>query len=207
MKGLSLSAAFGAVLQGSLFGLVGLLPQKYSTVFMSGQGLAGTFAAVAMLLAIASEPPTCTQNTAGCSIPSCLVAERIQNKWRASQITCTTQCVLFQWTVFEQWRHRSNFSQNSSVTCISCARHSGDADSESAALGYFITPCVGTLVTLFSYLLLPRLVSELPALLNPLSFTLTLVSVSVLTPERWFHAVATLIAERDKNIGDWNTIS
>ncbi|XP_078131751.1 equilibrative nucleoside transporter 2 isoform X1 [Sander vitreus] len=78
--------SFGAVLQGSLFGLVGLLPQKYSTVFMSGQGLAGTFAAIAMLLAIAS-----------------------------------------------------------------------DADSETAALGYFITPCVGTLVTLFSYLLLPRL--------------------------------------------------
>lgn len=78
--------SFGAVLQGSLFGLVGLLPQKYSTVFMSGQGLAGTFAAVAMLLAIAS-----------------------------------------------------------------------DSDSETAALGYFITPCVGTLVTLFSYLLLPRL--------------------------------------------------
>uniref|UniRef100_A0AAR2KEU2 Solute carrier family 29 member 2 n=1 Tax=Pygocentrus nattereri TaxID=42514 RepID=A0AAR2KEU2_PYGNA len=47
--------SFGAVLQGSLFGLVGLLPQKYSAVFMSGQGLGGTFAAVAMLLAIASE--------------------------------------------------------------------------------------------------------------------------------------------------------
>ncbi|XP_075890062.1 equilibrative nucleoside transporter 2-like [Nelusetta ayraudi] len=78
--------SFGAVLQGSLFGLVGLLPQRYSAVFMSGQGLAGTFAAIAMLLAIGSE-----------------------------------------------------------------------ADSESAALGYFITPCVGTLVTLFCYLLLPRL--------------------------------------------------
>ncbi|KAK5848634.1 hypothetical protein PBY51_006231 [Eleginops maclovinus] len=78
--------SFGAVLQGSLFGLVGLLPQKYSTVFMSGQGLAGTFAAIAMLLAIAS-----------------------------------------------------------------------NADSETAALGYFITPCVGTLVTLGSYVLLPRL--------------------------------------------------
>lgn len=47
--------AFGAVLQGSLFGLVGLLPQKYSAIFMSGQGLAGTFAAVAMLLAIGSK--------------------------------------------------------------------------------------------------------------------------------------------------------
>uniref|UniRef100_A0A9J7ZDU0 Solute carrier family 29 member 2 n=1 Tax=Cyprinus carpio carpio TaxID=630221 RepID=A0A9J7ZDU0_CYPCA len=78
--------SFGAVLQGSLFGLVGLLPQRYSAVFMSGQGLAGTFAALAMIFAIASE-----------------------------------------------------------------------ADSESAALGYFITPCVGTLVTLFSYMLLPKL--------------------------------------------------
>lgn len=49
--------AFGAVLQGSLFGLVGLLPQRYSAIFMSGQGLAGTFAAVAMLVAIGSKPP------------------------------------------------------------------------------------------------------------------------------------------------------
>ncbi|XP_060773021.1 equilibrative nucleoside transporter 2 [Neoarius graeffei] len=78
--------SFGAVLQGSLFGLVGLLPQKYSSVFMSGQGLAGTFAALAMLLSIA-----------------------------------------------------------------------GETDEETAALGYFITPCVGTLVTLMSYLLLPKL--------------------------------------------------
>ncbi|XP_077445727.1 equilibrative nucleoside transporter 2-like [Stigmatopora argus] len=78
--------SFGAVLQGSLFGLVGMLPQQYSAVFMSGQGLAGTFAAIAMLLATAS-----------------------------------------------------------------------DADGESAALGYFITPCVGTLLTLFCYFLLHRL--------------------------------------------------
>ncbi|XP_035289092.1 equilibrative nucleoside transporter 2 [Anguilla anguilla] len=78
--------SFGAVLQGSLFGLVGMLPQKYSAVFMSGQGLAGTFAAVAMLLSIYSE-----------------------------------------------------------------------AGKESAALGYFITPCVGTLITLLSYMLLPHL--------------------------------------------------
>ncbi|KAG7261686.1 hypothetical protein CRUP_023437 [Coryphaenoides rupestris] len=34
-----------------------------------------------------------------------------------------------------------------------------DADTSTAALGYFITPCVGTLVTLFSYALLPRLSS------------------------------------------------
>ncbi|KAK1792142.1 hypothetical protein P4O66_001919 [Electrophorus voltai] len=45
--------SFGAVLQGSLFGLVALLPLRYSSVFMSGQGLAGTFAAVALLFAIA----------------------------------------------------------------------------------------------------------------------------------------------------------
>uniref|UniRef100_A0A3B4GXT4 Solute carrier family 29 member 2 n=1 Tax=Pundamilia nyererei TaxID=303518 RepID=A0A3B4GXT4_9CICH len=80
--------SFGAVLQGSLFGLVGMLPQKYSSIFMSGQGLAGTFAAIAMLIAIGSK-----------------------------------------------------------------------TDPETAALGYFVTPCVGTLLTLFSYLVLPRLVT------------------------------------------------
>lgn len=46
--------AFGAVLQGSLFGMAGLLPASYTTPIMSGQGLAGTFAAFAMICAIAS---------------------------------------------------------------------------------------------------------------------------------------------------------
>uniref|UniRef100_A0A3Q0RSC7 Solute carrier family 29 member 2 n=1 Tax=Amphilophus citrinellus TaxID=61819 RepID=A0A3Q0RSC7_AMPCI len=41
-----------AVLQGSLFGMVGLFPSRYSTLFMSGQGLAGIFAAFAMLVSI-----------------------------------------------------------------------------------------------------------------------------------------------------------
>ncbi|XP_068178646.1 equilibrative nucleoside transporter 2-like isoform X3 [Antennarius striatus] len=75
-----------AVLQASLFGLVGLLPPVFSTLFMSGQGLAGMFAAVAMLLSILS-----------------------------------------------------------------------NADESSAALGYFITPCVATLGALLCYLLLPHL--------------------------------------------------
>ncbi|XP_047433502.1 equilibrative nucleoside transporter 2-like isoform X2 [Mugil cephalus] len=77
---------FGAVLQSSLFGVVGLFPPRYSTLFMSGQGLAGIFAAIAMLVSILSEP-----------------------------------------------------------------------DEKSAALGYFITPCVATLGTLLCYLLLPHL--------------------------------------------------
>lgn len=77
---------FGAVLQGSLFGVVGLLPPRYSTLLMSGQGLAGIFAALAMLLSILS-----------------------------------------------------------------------NADKNSAALGYFLTPCVATLATLMCYLLLPHL--------------------------------------------------
>ncbi|XP_022065321.2 equilibrative nucleoside transporter 2-like [Acanthochromis polyacanthus] len=77
---------FGAVLQGSLFGVVGLFPPRYSTLFMSGQGLAGIFAAVAMLCSILTKP-----------------------------------------------------------------------DQSSAALGYFITPCVATLGTLMCYLLLPHL--------------------------------------------------
>ncbi|XP_023254549.1 equilibrative nucleoside transporter 2-like [Seriola lalandi dorsalis] len=43
---------FGAVLQSGLFGVVGLFPPRYSTLFMSGQGLAGIFAAIAMLCSI-----------------------------------------------------------------------------------------------------------------------------------------------------------
>ncbi|XP_043818638.1 equilibrative nucleoside transporter 1 isoform X1 [Dromiciops gliroides] len=46
--------SFGAILQGSLFGLAGLLPASYTVPIMSGQGLAGTFAAIAMICAIAS---------------------------------------------------------------------------------------------------------------------------------------------------------
>lgn len=48
-------AAFGAILQSSLFGLAGLLPANYTAPIMSGQGLAGIFAALAMIFSIASE--------------------------------------------------------------------------------------------------------------------------------------------------------
>ncbi|XP_028839326.1 equilibrative nucleoside transporter 2 [Denticeps clupeoides] len=78
--------SFGAIFQGSLFGLVGLLPPKYSSVFMSGQGVAGIFSALAMLLSI----------------------------------------------VFQ-------------------------TDAESSALGYFITPCMATMITILCYLSLPYL--------------------------------------------------
>ncbi|XP_010705209.1 equilibrative nucleoside transporter 1 [Meleagris gallopavo] len=44
--------SFGAMLQGSLFGLAGLLPASYTTPIMSGQGLAGIFAALAMIISI-----------------------------------------------------------------------------------------------------------------------------------------------------------
>ncbi|KAM8852872.1 equilibrative nucleoside transporter 1-like isoform 1-T4 [Synchiropus picturatus] len=44
--------SFGAVLQGSLFGLAGILPTSYTTPIMSGQGLAGTFAAFSMICAL-----------------------------------------------------------------------------------------------------------------------------------------------------------
>ncbi|KAK1875855.1 Equilibrative nucleoside transporter 1 [Dissostichus eleginoides] len=46
--------SFGAVLQGSLFGMAGLLPASYTAPIMSGQGMAGSFAALAMICAIAS---------------------------------------------------------------------------------------------------------------------------------------------------------
>ncbi|XP_064914191.1 equilibrative nucleoside transporter 1 isoform X2 [Columba livia] len=45
--------SFGAILQSSLFGLAGLLPASYTAPIMSGQGLAGTFAALAMIFGIA----------------------------------------------------------------------------------------------------------------------------------------------------------
>uniref|UniRef100_A0A8C9TFK4 Solute carrier family 29 member 1 (Augustine blood group) n=1 Tax=Scleropages formosus TaxID=113540 RepID=A0A8C9TFK4_SCLFO len=47
--------SFGAVLQGSLFGMAGLLPTSYTAPIMSGQGLAGTFAAFSMICALASK--------------------------------------------------------------------------------------------------------------------------------------------------------
>uniref|UniRef100_A0A3Q1CRF5 Solute carrier family 29 member 1a n=1 Tax=Amphiprion ocellaris TaxID=80972 RepID=A0A3Q1CRF5_AMPOC len=46
--------SFGAILQSSLFGLAGILPASYTTPIMSGQGLAGTFAAFSMICALAS---------------------------------------------------------------------------------------------------------------------------------------------------------
>ncbi|XP_043375465.1 equilibrative nucleoside transporter 2 isoform X3 [Dermochelys coriacea] len=78
--------SFCAVLQGSLFGQLGTLPQGYSTLFLSGQGMAGTFAASAMLLSMAS-----------------------------------------------------------------------GVDAQTSALSYFITPCVGTLISIVCYLMLPRM--------------------------------------------------
>ncbi|XP_010768374.1 equilibrative nucleoside transporter 1 [Notothenia coriiceps] len=46
--------SFGAILQSSLFGLAGILPASYTTPIMSGQGLAGTFAAFSMICTLAS---------------------------------------------------------------------------------------------------------------------------------------------------------
>ncbi|KAJ8352982.1 hypothetical protein AAFF_G00124810, partial [Aldrovandia affinis] len=67
---LSLPPAFGAVLQGSLFGLAGLLPASYTTPIMSGQGLAGTFAAVSMIIATGS---ALTDSAFGYFITACVV--------------------------------------------------------------------------------------------------------------------------------------
>lgn len=47
---LSSLSVFGAVLQGSLFGLVSKLPPRFSSLFMSGQAVAGIFSGLAMLL-------------------------------------------------------------------------------------------------------------------------------------------------------------
>ncbi|XP_047375198.1 equilibrative nucleoside transporter 2 isoform X1 [Sciurus carolinensis] len=78
--------SFCAVLQGSLFGQLGTMPSTYSTLFLSGQGLAGIFAALAMLMSMAS-----------------------------------------------------------------------GVDAQTSALGYFVTPCVGILMSVVCYLSLPHL--------------------------------------------------
>ncbi|KAM6922124.1 equilibrative nucleoside transporter 1-like isoform 1-T3 [Lycodopsis pacificus] len=64
--------SFGAILQGSLFGLAGILPASYTTPIMSGQGLAGTFAAFSMICALATG--SALQDTAfGYFITACVV--------------------------------------------------------------------------------------------------------------------------------------
>lgn len=64
--------SFGAILQGSLFGLAGLLPANYTAPIMSGQGLAGFFAAVAMICAIASGSEL-AESAFGYFITACMV--------------------------------------------------------------------------------------------------------------------------------------
>uniref|UniRef100_A0A8C5BCE4 Equilibrative nucleoside transporter 1-like n=1 Tax=Gadus morhua TaxID=8049 RepID=A0A8C5BCE4_GADMO len=64
--------SFGAVLQGSLFGLAGRLPASYTTPIMSGQGLAGTFAAFSMICALASGSEL-NDSAVGYFITACVV--------------------------------------------------------------------------------------------------------------------------------------
>ncbi|KAM4834707.1 equilibrative nucleoside transporter 1 isoform 2-T6 [Thomomys bottae] len=64
--------SFGAILQGSLFGLAGLLPTSYTTPIMSGQGLAGFFASVAMICAITSKSEG-SDSAFGYFITACVV--------------------------------------------------------------------------------------------------------------------------------------
>ncbi|KAI1896964.1 hypothetical protein AGOR_G00100320 [Albula goreensis] len=65
--------SFGAVLQGSLFGMAGLLPTSYTTPIMSGQGLAGTFAAFSMICALASGAENPQDSAFGYFITACAV--------------------------------------------------------------------------------------------------------------------------------------
>ncbi|XP_007934381.1 equilibrative nucleoside transporter 1 [Orycteropus afer afer] len=64
--------SFGAILQGSLFGLVGLLPISYTAPIMSGQGLAGFFTSVAMICTIASGSEL-SESAFGYFITACVV--------------------------------------------------------------------------------------------------------------------------------------
>ncbi|XP_054991662.1 equilibrative nucleoside transporter 1 [Sorex araneus] len=72
MVKITLINSFGAILQGSLFGLAGLLPASYTAPIMSGQGLAGLFASVAMICAIASGSEL-AESAFGYFITACVV--------------------------------------------------------------------------------------------------------------------------------------
>ncbi|XP_004673587.2 PREDICTED: equilibrative nucleoside transporter 1 isoform X2 [Condylura cristata] len=72
MAKIMLINSFGAILQGSLFGLAGLLPANYTAPIMSGQGLAGLFASVAMICAIASGSEL-SESAFGYFITACVV--------------------------------------------------------------------------------------------------------------------------------------
>ncbi|XP_069464953.1 equilibrative nucleoside transporter 1 [Ambystoma mexicanum] len=64
--------SFGAILQGSLFGLAGRLPVSYTTPIMSGQGLAGTFAAFSLICALSSGS-SLSDSAFGYFIVACIV--------------------------------------------------------------------------------------------------------------------------------------
>lgn len=64
--------SFGAILQGSIFGVAGLLPASYTAPIMSGQGLAGFFASVAMICAIATGSEL-SESAFGYFITACVV--------------------------------------------------------------------------------------------------------------------------------------
>ncbi|XP_061687069.1 peroxisomal ATPase PEX6-like isoform X9 [Syngnathoides biaculeatus] len=64
--------SFGAILQGSLFGMAGAFPAGYTAPVMSGQGLAGTFAALAMICSVASGSDV-DESSFGYFISACVV--------------------------------------------------------------------------------------------------------------------------------------
>lgn len=118
---------FGAVLQGSLFGLVGKFPPKYSSWFMSGQAMAGIFSAAAMLMSKI------------CEYQWAPIAQ-YEFIFHSKRLMC--YCGSLMKVAFDR------------VCFVSLAK----TDNESAALGYFITPCAATLLTLCCYSVLPHLV-------------------------------------------------
>ncbi|XP_075920785.1 equilibrative nucleoside transporter 1 isoform X1 [Petromyzon marinus] len=73
MASIVLINSFGAVLQGSLFGLVGLLPVPYTTALMSGQGIAGVFAALSMISAMISGAQEERDSVFGYFVTACVV--------------------------------------------------------------------------------------------------------------------------------------
>ncbi|TTD32926.1 Equilibrative nucleoside transporter 1 [Bagarius yarrelli] len=86
-----------SMLHQSLFGMAGMLPDGYTTPIMSGQGLAGTFAALAMICAIAST--TKQKQTAQLKILTLLLTQIFSSTGGSDLMDCAfgyfiTACVV-----------------------------------------------------------------------------------------------------------------
>ncbi|XP_061687061.1 peroxisomal ATPase PEX6-like isoform X3 [Syngnathoides biaculeatus] len=126
--------AFGAILQGSLFGMAGAFPAGYTAPVMSGQGLAGTFAALAMICSVASTAPPPSFPLFS---PSVALLSILAFRPPSFRPRCPRPRPLARSRPFLPL--------------------AGGSDVDESSFGYFISACVVILLSILSYAVLPKL--------------------------------------------------